>query len=179
MNDSHRMLRLLQGDVAAARPSSPSRHARGAGDRPPGGNNGPDRDPGAPAHGDHRGDLRAAAVNVVVLTGATGKARKQTLEAIADGRIQIVIGTHALIQPDVVFHQLALVVVDEQHRFGVDERATLTAKGQGVDTLVMSADPIPRSLTLAAYGDMDVSRLDEKPPAAPRSSPAWSHRAAG
>jgi ATP-dependent DNA helicase RecG len=104
-------------------------------------------------------------VNLVVLTGRDkGKARAQTLEAIADGRIQIVIGTHALIQQDVIYHDLALVVVDEQHRFGVDERAQLTAKGQGVDTLVMSATPIPRSLTLAAYGDMDVSRLDEKPP---------------
>jgi ATP-dependent DNA helicase RecG len=104
-------------------------------------------------------------VNVVVLTGRDkGKARTQTLAAIADGRIQIVIGTHALLQPDVVFQDLALVVVDEQHRFGVDERATLTGKGQGVDTLVMSATPIPRSLTLAAYGDMDVSRIDEKPP---------------
>ena len=63
-----------------------------------------------------------------------------------------------------IFADLALAVVDEQHRFGVDERAQLTAKGKGVDTLVMSATPIPRSLTLAAYGDMDVSRLDEKPP---------------
>ena len=104
-------------------------------------------------------------VAVAILTGRDkGKARKQTLAAIAEGRIQIVIGTHALIQPDVVFADLALVVVDEQHRFGVDERSALTAKGKGVDTLVMSATPIPRSLTLAAYGDMDVSRLDEKPP---------------
>ncbi len=104
-------------------------------------------------------------VIVALLTGRDkGKARKQTLSAVADGNIQIVIGTHALLQPDVVFADLALVVVDEQHRFGVDERAALTAKGQGVDTLVMSATPIPRSLTLAAYGDMDVSRLDEKPP---------------
>jgi len=104
-------------------------------------------------------------VAVAILTGRDkGKARKQTLAAIAEGRIQIVIGTHALIQPDVVFADLALVVVDEQHRFGVDERSALTAKGKGVDTLVMSASPIPRSLTLAAYGDMDVSRLDEKPP---------------
>ena len=104
-------------------------------------------------------------VIVATLTGRDkGKARKQVLEALADCRIHIVIGTHALLQPDVAFADLGLIVVDEQHRFGVDERATLTAKGQGVDTLAMSATPIPRSLTLAAYGDMDVSRLDEKPP---------------
>jgi ATP-dependent DNA helicase RecG len=104
-------------------------------------------------------------VSVALLTGRDkGKARGQILASLAAGQIQIVIGTHALFQADVVFADLALAVVDEQHRFGVDERAQLTAKGKGVDTLVMSATPIPRSLTLAAYGDMDVSRLDEKPP---------------
>jgi ATP-dependent DNA helicase RecG len=104
-------------------------------------------------------------VAVALLTGRDkGKARIQTVQAIADGRIRITVGTHALIQDGVDFADLALAVVDEQHRFGVDARAALTAKGRGVDTLVMSATPIPRSLTLAAYGDMDVSRLDEKPP---------------
>jgi ATP-dependent DNA helicase RecG len=104
-------------------------------------------------------------VEIALLTGRDkGKARAEILRALADGRAQIVIGTHALFQEDVAFADLALAVVDEQHRFGVDERAQLTAKGRGVDTLVMSATPIPRSLTLAAYGDMDVSRLDEKPP---------------
>ena len=104
-------------------------------------------------------------IEVALLTGRDkGKGRKETLAALADGRVHILIGTHALLQDDVVFADLAFAVVDEQHRFGVDERAVLTAKGRGVDTLVMSATPIPRSLTLAAYGDMDVSRLDEKPP---------------
>ena len=104
-------------------------------------------------------------VTVALLTGRDkGKARSATLAALANGQAQIVVGTHALVQDGVVFADLAFAVVDEQHRFGVDERAALTAKGRGVDTLVMSATPIPRSLTLAAYGDMDVSRLDEKPP---------------
>ena len=104
-------------------------------------------------------------VTVALLTGRDkGKPRAQTLAALADGRIAILIGTHALFQEDVIYSDLGLAVVDEQHRFGVDERAALTGKGKGVDTLVMSATPIPRSLTLAAYGDMDVSRLDEKPP---------------
>jgi ATP-dependent DNA helicase RecG len=104
-------------------------------------------------------------VSVALLTGRDkGKARGAILAALSAGRVQIIIGTHALFQDDVVFADLSLAVVDEQHRFGVDERAQLTGKGKGVDTLVMSATPIPRSLTLAAYGDMDVSRLDEKPP---------------
>lgn len=104
-------------------------------------------------------------VEVALLTGRDkGKGRNETLAAMADGRARIVVGTHALVQEGVAFADLAFAVVDEQHRFGVDERAQLTAKGRGVDTLVMSATPIPRSLTLAAYGDMDVSRLDEKPP---------------
>jgi ATP-dependent DNA helicase RecG len=104
-------------------------------------------------------------VRVDLLTGRDkGKRRDELLAAVADGRTGILIGTHALVQDDVAFADLALAVVDEQHRFGVDERSQLTAKGRGVDALVMSATPIPRSLTLAAYGDMDVSRLDEKPP---------------
>ena len=104
-------------------------------------------------------------VSVAILTGRDkGKRRNELLASTAEGRTNILIGTHALVQENVAFADLALAVVDEQHRFGVDERAQLTAKGRGVDALVMSATPIPRSLTLAAYGDMDVSRLDEKPP---------------
>ncbi|HWA63735.1 MAG TPA: helicase-related protein, partial [Caulobacteraceae bacterium] len=74
------------------------------------------------------------------------------------------VGTHALFQDDVVFHALALTVIDEQHRFGVGERARLQAKGEGVHLLAMSATPIPRTLELTVFGDLDVSRLDEKPP---------------
>ena len=74
------------------------------------------------------------------------------------------VGTHALFQEDVAFHDLALAVIDEQHRFGVEQRVALAAKGRGVDILVMTATPIPRTLMLTAYGDLDASRLTEKPP---------------
>ena len=108
----------------------------------------------------------AAGLKVALLTGRDkGKARAALLEQIAAGEINIVVGTHALFQADVVFDDLALVVVDEQHRFGVHQRLALSAKGrQPTDLLVMTATPIPRTLTLALYGDMEVSRLTEKPP---------------
>jgi ATP-dependent DNA helicase RecG len=100
-----------------------------------------------------------------VLTGRDGAAgRRETLRALAEGRTDIAVGTHALFQDDVAFADLRLAVVDEQHRFGVAERMRLGAKGDGVDVLVMTATPIPRSLALTHYGDMDVSVLDEKPP---------------
>ncbi|HEX4505825.1 MAG TPA: ATP-dependent DNA helicase RecG [Alphaproteobacteria bacterium] len=166
MGDTHRMLRLLQGDVGSGKTVVALLAMLAALET---GRQAALMTPTEILARQHMATVAPICeklrINVTVLTGRDkGKARRQTLEAIADGRIQIVIGTHALIQPDVIYHDLGLVVVDEQHRFGVDERATLTAKGQGVDTLVMSATPIPRSLTLAAYGDMDVSRLDEKPP---------------
>jgi ATP-dependent DNA helicase RecG len=107
----------------------------------------------------------AAGVRVGLLTGRDkGKARERTLEALAAGDIHIMIGTHALFQEEVAFRDLALAVIDEQHRFGVHQRLELAAKGQAVDVLVMTATPIPRTLLLTAYGDMDGSRLDEKPP---------------
>jgi ATP-dependent DNA helicase RecG len=93
-----------------------------------------------------------------------GKLRTQSLEALAKGEVQIAIGTHALFQDDVSFADLGLAVVDEQHRFGVQQRMALSSKGDGVDVLVMTATPIPRTLTLTAYGDMDVSRMPDKPP---------------
>lgn len=103
-------------------------------------------------------------VRIALLTGRDkGKARAELLEQLAKGAIDLVIGTHALFQEDVVFHDLALAVVDEQHRFGVHQRLGLGDKGQVVDLLVMTATPIPRTLLLTNYGDMDVSRLDEKP----------------
>lgn len=104
--------------------------------------------------------LRAA-----LLTGRLKPAeRREVTEALAGGAIDIVIGTHALVQDKVAFKNLGLVVVDEQHRFGVAQRMALTGKGRAPDLLVMTATPIPRTLALTAYGDMDVSRLDEKPP---------------
>ena len=93
-----------------------------------------------------------------------GKLRKESLDALASGDVQIAIGTHALFQDDVAFADLGLAVVDEQHRFGVQQRMALSNKGNGVDVLVMTATPIPRTLTLTAYGDMDVSRMPDKPP---------------
>lgn len=107
----------------------------------------------------------AIGIRLAVLTGRDkGKARKALLERLAAGEIDILVGTHALFQGDVVFRDLGLAVIDEQHRFGVQQRLELTAKGRFTDVLVMTATPIPRTLTLTLYGDMDVSKLDEKPP---------------
>ena len=107
----------------------------------------------------------AAGVVMEVLTGRDkGAERAAKLGALAAGKIHILIGTHAVFQRDVEFKNLRLAVIDEQHRFGVTQRMELGAKGRAVDVLVMTATPIPRSLALAQYGDMDVSVLDEKPP---------------
>jgi ATP-dependent DNA helicase RecG len=109
--------------------------------------------------------LGAGGVRVELLTGRDkGSERRAKLAALAEGAIPIVIGTHALFQKDVTFRDLRLAIVDEQHRFGVRQRMDLGAKGRAADILVMTATPIPRSLALAQYGDMDVSVLDEKPP---------------
>lgn len=106
-----------------------------------------------------------AGVVLELLTGRDkGAERRAKLAALAAGDIQILVGTHAVFQQDVVFRQLRLAIVDEQHRFGVRQRMELADKGKGADVLVMTATPIPRSLALAQYGDMDVSVLDEKPP---------------
>ena len=105
-----------------------------------------------------------AGLTIDVLTGRTkGRERDQILERIAAGETNVVIGTHALFQDNVVYRDLALAVVDEQHRFGVHQRLRLTAKGISPHMLVMTATPIPRTLVLAAFGDMDVSKLTEKP----------------
>ena len=105
-----------------------------------------------------------ADVEVALLTGREkGRARTALLAGLAEGSVKIMVGTHALIEPEVVFRDLGLAVIDEQHRFGVEQRAALSAKGKGVDILAMTATPIPRTLMLAAYGDMEHSRLTEKP----------------
>ncbi|NTE86664.1 ATP-dependent DNA helicase RecG [Agrobacterium rubi] len=105
-----------------------------------------------------------AGISCEVLTGRTkGKERREIEERIASGDAQIIIGTHALFQDSVSYKNLALAVVDEQHRFGVHQRLRLTAKGISPHMLVMTATPIPRTLVLAAFGDMDVSKLTEKP----------------
>jgi ATP-dependent DNA helicase RecG len=138
----------------------------------------------------HYGDLSelfAGTLNVALLTsGMTGAARSAVLSGLADGTVDFAIGTHALLQPDVVFRDLGLVITDEQHRFGVNQRITLAkkgaegagggkrsaakgARGRGAvdlfpDVLVMTATPIPRSLAFVLYGDLDLSVIDESPP---------------
>ena len=106
-----------------------------------------------------------AGVVLEILTGRDkGAERKAKLEALRQGKIQVLVGTHAVFQEDVAFADLRLAIIDEQHRFGVRQRLELAEKGLAADVLVMTATPIPRSLALAQYGDMDVSVLDEKPP---------------
>ncbi|MET0295318.1 MAG: ATP-dependent DNA helicase RecG [Phenylobacterium sp.] len=120
--------------------------------------------------------LEAQGVGVVLLTGRDrGPQRADKLAQIAGGAAKVVVGTHALFQDEVAFQRLMLAVIDEQHRFGVAERQRLQAKGDAVHLLAMSATPIPRTLELTVYGDLDVSRIDEKPPGrtpvATRASP--------
>ncbi len=106
----------------------------------------------------------ASGMAIAVLTGRDkGKTRKQILERLKSGKIDILVATHAAFQDDVEFNNMAFAVVDEQHRFGVHQRLALAAKGANADLLVMTATPIPRSLVLAYFGDMEVSQLIEKP----------------
>jgi ATP-dependent DNA helicase RecG len=107
----------------------------------------------------------AAGIRVAILTGRErGGERESLLDRLTLGDIDLLIGTHALFQENVAFHDLALAIVDEQHRFGVHQRLALAQKGEAVDVLVLTATPIPRTLVLTYFGDMDVSELREKPP---------------
>lgn len=125
--------------------------------------------------------LEPLGLRVALLTGSTSTGERQTIyEGLADGSIQIIIGTHALIQPAVKFHRLGAAVIDEQHRFGVDQRAALREKGPldgdravSPHLLIMSATPIPRTLALSLYGDLDVSILDEMPPGRQEIKTRW------
>lgn len=111
------------------------------------------------------GPLAAQGIKAVLLTGRDkGAGRAEKLRALAGGEVQVAVGTHALFQDEVAFHRLQFAVIDEQHRFGVAERQRLQAKGEATHLLAMSATPIPRTLELTLYGDLDVSRIDEKPP---------------
>ena len=165
MQQSTRMLRLLQGDVGSGKTAVGFMalvHAIGSGGQ------GVIMAPTELLARQHEINIskfaRCAGLNVVTLTGRDkGKNREKLLEQIASGEAHIIIGTHALFQEDVVFKDLALVIIDEQHRFGVHQRMQLSEKGERCDVLVMTATPIPRTLTLTVYGDMDVSRLTEKP----------------
>ncbi len=116
-------------------------------------------------------------IQVRVLTGTVeGRARQEALQAIASGRTQVVVGTHALIQEGVSFANLGLVITDEQHRFGVRQRAALRAKGSSPDVLVMTATPIPRTLAMTVFGDLDVSTIDGLPPGRHPVKTVWFRR---
>lgn len=109
--------------------------------------------------------LSKLGINTALLTGRVkGKARTAILQSVQEGSVHLLIGTHALLQPDVIFDRLGLVVTDEQHRFGVGQRSALQEKGVVPHTLVMSATPIPRTMALTLYGDMDVSVIRQLPP---------------
>jgi len=165
MASPHRMLRLLQGDVGSGKTVVALLAMLDAVEA------GAQAALMAPTEilaRQHHATLTAlaapAGVEVALLTGREkGTSREPLLAALHGGEIKIVVGTHALFQEGVEFADLGLVVVDEQHRFGVEQRAALSSKGKGVDLLAMTATPIPRTLMLAAYGDMDHSRLTEKP----------------
>ena len=124
--------------------------------------------------------LAGLPVNVAILTGREkGKARESCLMGLADGSIHILVGTHAIFQQQVAYKKLGLAVVDEQHRFGVAQRMMLASKAERPPhLLVMTATPIPRTLTLTHYGEMDVSRLDEMPPGPPADRDAGDQRGA-
>lgn len=118
--------------------------------------------------------LEPFGVNMALLTGATKtKARREILERLDNGDIHLVIGTHALIQPDVIFHKLGLVITDEQHRFGVEQRRILKDKGESPDVLFMTATPIPRTLSITVFGEMDVSIIDELPAGRKEIETSW------
>jgi ATP-dependent DNA helicase RecG len=161
-----RMSRLLQGDVGAGKTLVALMALLIAVEA---GGQGVMMAPTSILAGQHYANLKPmaeeAGVVIEILTGADkGAERAAKLRALAAGDIQILVGTHAVFQEEVAFADLRLAIVDEQHRFGVAERVRLSAKGQATDVLVMTATPIPRTLSLAQYGDMDISVLDEKPP---------------
>ncbi|HTQ13417.1 MAG TPA: ATP-dependent DNA helicase RecG [Rhizomicrobium sp.] len=162
-----RMLRLLQGDVGAGKTVVAMLALLNAVEA---GTQGALMAPTEILARQHMAALeplaRVAGVRMACLTGRErGLARGETLTALAEGEIDILVGTHALFSDDVAFRDLGLAVVDEQHRFGVHQRMVLQGKGdRPVDVLVMTATPIPRTLALTAYGDMDVSRLTGRPP---------------
>ncbi|WP_093060275.1 ATP-dependent DNA helicase RecG [Psychrobacillus sp. OK028] len=118
--------------------------------------------------------LAPIGVRIALLTGSTkAKARRAVLENLEAGNIDLLIGTHALIQPDVTFKKLGLVITDEQHRFGVEQRRVLKDKGENPDVLFMTATPIPRTLAITAFGEMDVSIIDEMPAGRKKIETHW------
>lgn len=124
--------------------------------------------------------LARFSIRCALLTGSTrAKERREILAGLADGSIDLCIGTHALLTEDVQYRRLGLVVTDEQHRFGVNQRAALSQKAEDPHMLVLSATPIPRTLALVIYGDLDVSVIDELPPGGKRWTPSpWGRATA-
>jgi ATP-dependent DNA helicase RecG len=123
-------------------------------------------------------DQGGAGIRVALLTGSLkGKERRRVMEGIAKGEIDLAIGTHALIQEGLQYNNLGLVVIDEQHRFGVEQRERLKGKGHHPHLLVMTATPIPRSLALSIYGDLDSSVIDERPPGRQPIKTRWIRKA--
>ena len=166
MAEERRMLRLLQGDVGSGKTIVALMAMLNAVET---GHQAVLMAPTellARQHHQSLGEMAAAAgLEVALLTGRDkGKARAAVLDGLASGATRLLVGTHALFQDEVAFADLGLAVIDEQHRFGVHQRLQLSAKGRAVDVLVMTATPIPRTLIMTAYGDLDVSRLTEKPP---------------
>ena len=165
MDSSDRMLRLLQGDVGSGKTAVALFAMAACAEA---GGQAVLMAPTEILAQQHFATIEALAqkadLTIELLTGRTkGKEREAALSRIASGEARIIVGTHALFQESVNYHDLLLAVVDEQHRFGVHQRLRLTAKGSAPHMLVMTATPIPRTLVLAAFGDMDVSRLTEKP----------------
>jgi ATP-dependent DNA helicase RecG len=166
MKSPHRMMRLLQGDVGSGKTVVALLAMLIAVE------SGAQAALLAPtevlARQHHQTLMRLAApagVEIGLLTGREkGRGRDSMLASLASGLTPVVVGTHALLQPDVEFRDLGFVVIDEQHRFGVEQRLALAAKGRDADTLLMSATPIPRTLMMTVYGDLDTSRLTDKPP---------------
>ncbi|GAB3067572.1 ATP-dependent DNA helicase RecG [Virgibacillus ainsalahensis] len=164
MKSPHRMNRLLQGDVGSGKTAvaaiclyaSITAGKQGALMVP--------TEILAEQHYQSLTELFGEKANIVLLTGSVkGKTRKEILAAVQSHEVNIVVGTHALIQDEVFFDDLGFVIVDEQHRFGVEQRRTLRDKGLHPDVLFMTATPIPRTLAITAFGDMDVSVIDEMP----------------
>ncbi len=166
MAEPQRMLRLVQGDVGSGKTLVAVMAMAGAAEASRQSAMMAPTEILARQHHDRIAPLaEKAGLRVELLTGKLKAAqRRSVLEGLENGTVDIVVGTHALFQDEVIFKDLALAVVDEQHRFGVHQRLALGRKGPGVDLLVMTATPIPRTLVLTYFGDMDVSILDEKPP---------------
>jgi ATP-dependent DNA helicase RecG len=161
----HRMLRLLQGDVGSGKTVVALLAAAAVIEA---GRQAALMAPTELLARQHLGTIvplaEAAGIKVAILTGRErGRERADTLARLAGGAIHLLVGTHALFQDEVAFRDLALAIVDEQHRFGVHQRLALARKGEAVDVLVLTATPIPRTLVLTYFGDMDSSELREKP----------------